>query len=133
MKPFVLDGRVWRVVRVAPGDPALIDRTGVRTIATTDPGSRTIRLSSDIPPQLLDKVMLHEAAHAVSISRGLFNRIEGLIPEANRIEVEEWSAQAMAEHSLDTIAVASRALGRPVCIRGLCMLDLKDGKRKEIM
>lgn len=132
MKPFVLDGRVWRVVRVHPDDPALIDRTGTRTIATTDPKARIIRLSSDIPIQMLDVVMLHETAHAMSISRNLFDRISALIPAENRIAVEEWAAQMTAENSVETVAIASRALGRPICVYGTCMLGL-DGSGKEII
>ena len=71
MKPLVIRGHVWRVVRVSPGDPFLIDRTGVPRLATTDPSTRTIRISSAVMPPLFDRVFLHEAAHAMMEEAGV--------------------------------------------------------------
>lgn len=70
MRPFVINGDVWRVARVPAGDPSLIDRTDTPRLAVTDSMDRTIYVRDDLMPPLLDKVMLHEVAHAITVSWG---------------------------------------------------------------
>ncbi len=120
MRPFVVNGDIWRVIRVRPGDLRLVDRTGTRTVATADPVTKTIHVSTDLNPPELDVVMLHEVAHAVTMSHGLLRHIRSRIPEEYWVPVEEWAAQLVGEHGVEAVAAASSALGRPVCVRGLC-------------
>ena len=120
MKPFVANGEVWRVVGVDPGDPRLVDRTGTRTVATTDPISRTIHISNELVPPNLDLVMLHEVAHAVTMSYGLLDHIHKAVPKPYWIPVEEWAAQLLGEYGVEAIVSASESLGRPICVRGFC-------------
>ena len=120
MHPFTVRGDVWNVVTVDPSDPRLIDRTGMRTVATTDPRTRTVNVSAALAPPLLDRVMLHEVAHAVSVSHGLLDELGTLVPYRWRVSVEEWSARLMEGHGIEAVALASETLGRPVCIDGLC-------------
>ena len=120
MRPFVVNGRLWRAVRVPPDDPRLIDRTGVRRIATADPSAYTICVSEEVVPPLLDRVMVHETAHAITMSYGLLDSLHGLIPADRRVQVEEWAVELVEKHGLEAAALASEALGRPVCVRGYC-------------
>lgn len=120
MRPFVVNGQAWRVVRVSPGDPRLIDRTGIPRLATTDPQAMTICISEAVVPPLLDKVMVHEAAHAVTVSYGLLPILHAAIPEGSRVHVEEWAARLVEEHGIEAAELASESLGRPVCVRGYC-------------
>lgn len=120
MRPFVINGEVWRVIRVPAGDPRLIDRTGVARLATTDPRSRTICISEKVGPSLIDRVLLHEVAHAVTVSWGMLPRVRMDVLEGDTIGVEEWAAQLMENHAIEAIDAASTALGRPICVRGLC-------------
>lgn len=108
------------VVRVLPGDPRLVDRTGKVRVATTDPATRTVHVSSAIVPPLLDRVMLHEVAHAITISYGLLEPLHAFMPEDLWIPMEEWSAQLVEAHGIEAVIAASESLGRPLCIRGLC-------------
>ena len=100
MKPVLINGELWKMQRVSPGNPLLIDRTGTERIATTDPVTRTIRISSDVKPPLLDRVVLHEVAHAITISHGLLPPLRNSIPESMWVPIEEWNASLMERHAI---------------------------------
>ena len=114
------NGEAWRVAEVSPDDPRLVDRTGARRVATTDPTTRTVHVSRAVSPPLLDRVMVHEAAHAITISHGLLESIRAVVPEPYWVPVEEWAAQLVEEHGIEAAELASQALGRPVCVHGRC-------------
>lgn len=121
MHPFTVNGDIWRVVRVAAGDPRLIDRTGAERLATTDPSERTVYLKKGLKPPLLDKVLLHEVAHAVTVSWGLLPRLRRDATRGDLTGVEEWAAQLIENHAIEAVDAARMALGRPICVRGLCI------------
>ena len=120
MRPIVINGDVWRVVRVDSGNPHLVDRTGHERLATTDSESMTIYVLSTVKPPLLDKVMVHEVSHAVTVSYGLLDSLRSMIPPSLWVRVEEWAAQLVENHGLEAYDKASDALGRPVCVEGAC-------------
>lgn len=120
MRPFVINGDVWRVIRVPAGDPSLIDRTGAARLATTDPRRRAVYLLDTLRPPLLDRVMLHEVTHAITVSWGLLPMVRSDALRGDIIGVEEWAAQLVENHAMEAVQAASEALGRPLCIRGLC-------------
>ena len=120
MNPFVVNGDLWRVIRVPAGDPRLIDRTGSSKLAVTDEDTRTISILDTLRPPLLDKVVLHEVAHAITVSWNLLPEVRRDTLRGDIIGVEEWSAQLVENHALEAVEAATEALGRPVCVRGLC-------------
>lgn len=120
MRPLVIDGVLWRVVRVRPDDPRLTDRTGTRTVATTNPRTREICLSEALQPPFLDRVMLHEVSHAIALTYGLLGRLRGLLDQSAQVPVEEWAAGMVEGYGIEAAELASMALGRPVCVRGFC-------------
>ena len=120
MRPIMVNGHAWRVVGVEPGDPRLIDRTGTHTVGTADPATRTIHISSELAPPMLDRVLLHEVAHAVAMSHGLLDALHAMVPEASWVPVEEWAAQMVENHGIEASVLASEALGRPLCVGGFC-------------
>lgn len=120
MCPFVINGDVWRVIRVPAGDPSLIDRTDTPRLAVTDASDRTVYVRDDLMPPLLDRVMLHEVAHAITVSWGLLPQVRSDAMRGDIIGVEEWAAQLVENHAMEAVQAARRALGRPVCVRGLC-------------
>lgn len=120
-RPLVIGGNVWRVVRVSPGDPLLIDRTGVSRLATTDPSTRTIRISEAVPIRLFDRVYLHEAAHAAMDGAGVPELLAGVLEDDERVLVEELMAWFVETHSIQVIDAVGMSLGRPVCVSGLCI------------
>lgn len=120
MRPFVINGELWGVARLRSGDPFLVDSTGTPRLAVTDPASRMVYIREDLRPPLLDKVMLHEVAHAVTVSWGLLPRVREDTLRGDIIGVEEWAAQLVENHAMEAVQAASEALGRPICVRGLC-------------
>lgn len=120
MRPFAVNGEAWRVVGVEPGDPRLVDREGKRTVGTADPTTRTVHISSDLVPPMLDKVLLHEVAHAITMSHGLLGALHGYMESGDWVGVEEWGAQLVENHGIEAAAIASEVLGRPLCIGGYC-------------
>lgn len=42
MDSFFVNGYLWRIKRVPYASPMLIEKTGTRTVATTDPITRTV-------------------------------------------------------------------------------------------
>lgn len=120
MRAVLIKGEPWRVVGVEPGDPRLIDREGKATIGTTDPLTRTIHLSCRLEPPLLDRVLLHEVAHAVAISHGTLRELGEMVSHGDRVGAEEWAAQFTENHGIESVAIASEVLGRPVCVGGYC-------------
>lgn len=123
MLPVLVNGELWKVELVSPDNPLLIDRTGEFKLATTDPVTRSIRISRDVEPPLLDKVVLHEIAHAIIISHGLLGPLRNSIPDNMWVHVEEWSASLMERHAIEAAILASQALGRPLCIGGYCIMS----------
>jgi len=121
MKPVLINGELWNVEVVSPAHPLLVDRTGERKLATTDPSSRSIRISSEVRPPLLDRVVLHEVAHAITVSHGLLPPLRDSIPEDMWVLVEEWNASFAERHAIEAAILASEALGRPVCSFGYCI------------
>lgn len=120
MEPILINGDVWRVVRVPAGDPSLVDRTGTDRLATTDSSNHTISVSEAVKPPLLDKVVLHEVSHAITVSYGLLEPLRAKLPRYLWVDVEEWAAQLVENHAIEASGLASTVLGRPVCIGGVC-------------
>lgn len=120
MRPFAVNGQAWRVVWVGPGDPRLIDREGKRTVGTANPATRTIHLSDRLRPPELDRVLLHEVAHAITMSHGLLGTLHGYLVQGDGVGVEEWAAQLVENHGIEAATLASEVLGRPICVRGYC-------------
>lgn len=120
MYPFVINGDVWRVIRVPAGDPSLIDRTETTRLAVTDAMDRVVYVRDDLTPPLLDRVMLHEVTHAITVSWGLIPEVRSGVVRGDIIDVEEWAAQLVENHAMEAVQATRRALGRPICIRGLC-------------
>lgn len=120
MRPFTINGEIWGVARVQAGDPRLIDRTDRPKLAVTDSRDRMIYVRDDLRPPLLDKVVLHEVAHAITVSWGLLPRLRRDAMRGDLTGVEEWGAQLVENHAIEAVRAASEALGRPVCVRGEC-------------
>ncbi len=119
MRPLVIRGHVWRIARVLPGDPLLVDKTGTRRIATTDPLARVIRISTEVPLGMFDKVLIHEVSHAMMEEYGINELISDVLDD--EILVEELLAWFMETHGLEIIDAASRVVGRQVCVDMTCM------------
>lgn len=113
----------WTVHPVPPSSPSLVDRTGRLTVATTDPASLSINVSTALYGARLRHVLIHEAAHAAMASYGITERLAAYVPAKNRIAVEEMICNILADHGL---AVLSAAASMQVALRSVkneCMLE----------
>lgn len=113
MRPFVVNGILWRPVMVEPSDERLTDRTGSLRLATTDPATRCVYLSRGLRGADLQTVLTHEVAHCVMYSHGLLESLHRIVPERAWVDVEEWVCNFIAGYGAEAIHAASTALGAP--------------------
>lgn len=106
---------------MSPGDPFLMDRTGVLRIATADPSEKVIRISNAVMPPLFDKVLIHEAAHAMMEEAGVSDLLAQAADERQQVFAEELLAWFLETHAIEVVDAVSRALGRKVCVDGTCL------------
>lgn len=90
-------------------------------IATTDPTTRTIRISREVLPPLFDQVYLHEATHAIMEEAGVNDLLSQLPDERQQVLAEELLAWFLETHAIEVIDAVSSSLGRPVCVAGTCL------------
>lgn len=98
MKHFNMNGYDWLFVEVSPDSDLLIDRTGTKTVATTDPYVQVIYISNDLYGDFKARVIIHELGHAALFSYYLIDDIHYVVPQWNWIEVEEMAANFMADY-----------------------------------
>lgn len=96
---------------VDPSSGWLVDRTGNLTVATTDPHTRCIYLSTDLSGDFLNRVLIHELGHCVMISYDLLDDIHRMIYPEYWIEAEEWVCNFIADYGLKIFSEAYRILG----------------------
>ena len=120
MRPFVLNGELWRVVPVRPGDERLTDRTGTERVATTDPSTRCVYLSRSLSGPFLETVLLHEIGHCALYSYGLLESLHRIVPRESWEDAEEWACNFLADHGRDVLHAARVAMGAPVARRRGC-------------
>lgn len=105
---------------MSPGNPLLVDRTGLPKLATTDPITKTIRISKAVPIGMFDQVLLHEVSHAIMVESGITDLLSEVV-DGSTILIEELLAWFLETHAIEAIDAASMSLGRPVCVRGTCI------------
>lgn len=108
---FIMNGYFWRVLRVPPDSPMLVDRTGEQRVATTDPNTQCVYLSTALEGDFLKTVLLHELGHCVMLSYGLILTIRKKLPRYLWIEAEEWCCNLIADYGEEIFSKAYAVLG----------------------
>ena len=111
MTRFTMNGYLWRIVSVPPYDPILVDRTGNLTVATTDPETLAIYISSELAGSFRFRVLVHELGHCAIYSFHLLDDIHRMVHPKYWIESEEWVCNFIADYGLKIFKVAYKALG----------------------
>lgn len=111
MDSFSMNGYLWRIIRVNPHSPYLVDRTNQMRVATTDPNTFCIYLSDDLEGDFLTTVLLHELGHCVIISYDLLGDIHSIVNPEHWIEAEEWVCNFIADYGRQVFQIAQRVLG----------------------
>ena len=89
MDSFFVNGYLWRIKRVPYASPMLIEKTGTRTVATTDLITRTVYLLDTLEGSFFTTVLLHELGHVVMFSYGLLDDVHRAVPRHLWIDAEE--------------------------------------------
>lgn len=111
MNSFVMNGYLWRLERVRPNSPLLIDRTGELRVATTDPHTRCVYISRDLTGEFMVTVLLHELGHCVMFSYDLLGQIHRAVRPEYWVMAEEWVCNFLADYGRQIFAVAYDVLG----------------------
>lgn len=106
LRGFYMGGDWWHVEIVPPSSPFLVDRTGKRTVATTEPAALAIRVSSELHGAFLERVMVHECTHAAMHSYGVNERLHTLVPKRNWTAVEETFCNLVADYGASILDVS---------------------------
>ena len=111
MDQFKLNGILWRIIFVNPKHQMLYDRTGKLTVATTDPVSHIVYLSTKLRGQFLMRVFIHELGHCVMVSYDLIDQIHRMVKPEHWIEAEEWICNFISDYGMIIFSIAYSKLG----------------------
>lgn len=111
-----MNGYLWRIKFVNPNSPFLVDRTSQLTVATTDPETHRIYLSSDLSGDFLITVLIHELGHCAIFSFNLLDDIHRMVSPEYWIEAEEWVCNFIADYGRSIFSIASSILGEKAWI-----------------
>lgn len=111
MEAFYLNGDLWRVKSVNPNHPELVDRTGKRCVATTNPVEYCVYLSDQLQGTLFARVLIHELGHCTMISFDLLEEIHRLVEPDKWVEAEEFVCNFIADYGLTIFDTAYQMFG----------------------
>lgn len=106
-KSFFMNEILWHFMLVRSDSNVLYDRTGNRRVATTDPDTRCIYISSNLDPDLRKRVILHELAHAAMVSYGLIPQVRDFTYPEAEIRAEEWICNFLADYGSEIFEIAA--------------------------
>lgn len=105
-----MNGRLWQIRIVNASDPLLIDRTNRLTLATCDPSTNTVYMSSALYGDMFIKVLIHELGHCLIFSYNLDEEIHRVVDKKHWIEAEEWVCNFIYDYGLKIFQAAKRIL-----------------------
>ena len=111
MERFTVNGWLWRIRFVDPDSPYLVDRTGRRTIAVTDPKLQHVFVARGLSGEKLRRVLIHELGHVTLVSYGLLPELHRMVRPAYWTEAEEWICNLLADYGAMIFRKASDQLG----------------------
>lgn len=111
MNGFTMNGYSWRVCFVDSDDPMLVDRTGKFTVATTDPTTLRVYISTSLDGSFLTRVLIHELGHCAIFSFDLLDDIHRMVHPRYWVEAEEWVCNFIADYGMKIFSVAYNVLG----------------------
>lgn len=108
---FILNGDVWRIKVVDQNDEMLVDRTGTLRVATTDPNTHCMYLSSELNGDFLVRVFLHELGHCVMVSYDLVDELREMVRPKYWLEAEEWLCNFIADYGRIIYNITRKTFG----------------------
>lgn len=107
----MMNGITWKIKHVPKESDYLIERTGTRTVATTDPGKKCVYLSEDLNGPFKLRVFIHELSHCALFSFNLLKDIHRMVAPEYWIEAEEWICNYIADYGQMIFDIAYETLG----------------------
>ncbi len=114
MNSFTMNGIRWNIYYVDPRSPLLVDRTNEIRVATTDPKTRCVYLSSNLYGDFLYRVLIHELGHCAMFSFNLLDDIHRVVHPDYWIEAEEWVCNFIADYGRNIFDISRQFLGDDV-------------------
>lgn len=114
---FVLNNYIWKVREVPANSPYLVDRQGVLTVATTDPGELCIFVSDKLQGDFKKRVIAHEMGHAFCFSFGLLQEIWDCCYPDRRIQMEEFICNFVADYGERIFEITYKIMGDEALVR----------------
>ena len=111
MERFTVNGWLWRIRFVDPDSPYLVDRTGRRTIAVTDPKLQHVLVARGLSGEKLRRVLIHELGHVTLVSYGLLPELHRMVKPAYWVDAEEWACNWIAAYGNMIFRKGSQILG----------------------
>lgn len=108
---FYMNGYHWHVKMVDPNSPELVDRTGLRTVATTNPETKTLCLSMELYGPFFTTVLIHELGHCTMISFGLIEEIHRMVKPEYWVDAEEFMCNFIADYGMMIFRIAYQLFG----------------------
>lgn len=105
-----MNGYSWGVTFVDANSAYLIDRSGRKTVATTDFHRQMIYLSRELRGDFLRTVLLHELGHCTMFSYHILDDIHSFVYPSKRIEAEEWVCNFIADYGDEVFRLAEDIL-----------------------
>lgn len=106
-----MNGYQWHVRIVDHYSEKLVDRTGGKKLATTDPNTHCIYLSSDLSGDFFTTVLIHELGHCAIISFDLTREIRRMVKPQYWIEAEEFLCNFIADYGMLIFRTAYKLFG----------------------
>lgn len=108
-----MNGYFWEIETVSPDSDLLIDRTGIKRVATTDPNTFKVYLSKNLltTKYFMHKVLVHELGHCVIFSYHLFEEIHNMVYPEYWVDAEEFICNFIADYGLAVFNIAKSYLG----------------------
>lgn len=106
-----MNGILWRVRKVDPLSPKLVDRTGTRTVATTDPIWHFVNVSNVLNGDMFSTVVIHELGHCALVSYNLLDYIHERVPKEYWVDMEEFICNFIADYGLKIFGTMKELYG----------------------
>lgn len=106
-----MNGHTWEVIQVHPNSGYLIDRTNKLTLATTDPNTHKIYISSNLRGQFKKRVIAHEMGHAACFSYDLIGEIHRCCYPDYWVYMEEFICNFVADYGEEIFMITYQIIG----------------------
>lgn len=93
-----MNGYHWRIREVSSTSGFLMDRTGMLTVATTDPSTMEIYISDELSGEFKSRVLVHELSHALMLSYYLVDDLHSVVPPERWVDAEEMLCNLIADY-----------------------------------